>query len=463
MTILQHDHSRLPRTLVYIFNMSEDVWPFITSIQNRKKRSAEIEDNAILSERDLFLFSGEDNVLYIAPHGISDAFLSYFTRLTGIKNFRVVVPKHHSGVICEDIASDRHVMDAILEAANSSRRLTMTSYATSLQFLHLADSLRDQGITVSTPDAPDEEDAWTVNFFGSKSGIRQLAQQSSRTEPDFRMPDGIICSGVPDAARIAANRFVKERGVVLKINKGHSGFGVLLFRPGDLPETYRDCEAAIRIKLSEEKYWDTFPIVIERFIEENPAIGGGFPNVEFRVGKTGKVEFLYYCGMRVARDGSFKGIEIHTDVVSNRIATQMIDTGYFVGEQYAQYGYCGYYDVDFVAARNGELYVTESNVRRTGGTFVYMTALRWFGKNFMDTVYTLSNNAFRLPEDRKQTFTDITQKLSPVLFNKKSKEGLVVVSEQYLALNRFSYIIFGKTERRALAIETEMESLLLKG
>jgi len=202
MTILQHDHSRLPRTLVYIFNMSEDVWPFISSIRDKKIREAEIEDNAILAERDLFLFSGEDNVLYIAPHSISDAFLSYFTRLTGIKNFRVVVPKHHSGVICEDITRDGHVMDAILEAANSSRRLTMTSYTTSLQFLRLADSLRSGGITVSTPDAPDEEDAWTVNFFGSKSGIRQLAQQSTNEEPDFKYVEKI-------------RHYISERGKIL--------------------------------------------------------------------------------------------------------------------------------------------------------------------------------------------------------------------------------------------------------
>jgi len=457
-----NNHSLLPRTLVYVFNMSEDVWPFITSIRKKEAREDEIEDNAILCERDLFLFTGEDNVLYVAPKSISPAFLSYFTRLTKNENFRVVVPHEHTGVICEDIARDKYVMQEIIAAANSSRRLTLTSYATSLQFLHLADHLRGQGITVATPDTPEEEDAWTVNFFGSKSGIRQLAQQSASLEPDLKMPDGVICSGVADAARIAANRYVKEHGVVLKTNKGHSGYGVLIFRPGDLEDSYHACEQAIHAKLSEEKYWETFPIVIERYIEENPAVAGGFPNVEFRIAKNGRVEFLYFCGLRVTRDGTFKGIEIHRDVVSNKIATHMIDTGYFIGEQYAKNGYRGYYDVDFVAARNGELYVTESNVRRTGGTFVYMTALRLFGKDFMSDVYTISNNAFKLPEDRRYTLSVITETLSPILFNRKTGEGVIIVSEQYLALHRFSYIIFGRNERRALAIETEMEHLLVK-
>lgn len=67
-------------------------------------------------------------------------------------------------------------------------------------------------------------------FYGSKSGIRQLAQQSRAVEPDLMMPDGIIASGVIDASRIAANKYIKERGVVLKTNKGHAGVGVLLFK-----------------------------------------------------------------------------------------------------------------------------------------------------------------------------------------------------------------------------------------
>ena len=61
-----------------------------------------------------------------------------------------------------------------------------------------------------------------------------------------------------------------------------------------------------------------------------------------------------------------------------------------MGEQYAKAGYRGYYDVDFIAGRGGELFITESNVRRTGGTHVYAVASRLFGKRvYVRDIYAL--------------------------------------------------------------------------
>ncbi len=165
--------------------------------------------------------------------------------------------------------------------------------------------------------------------------------------------------------------------------------------------------------------------------------------------------------MRVSKDGVFRGVEISNEVVSDRLAAQMIDTGFYIGERYAQAGYRGYFDVDFVAGKNGTLYVTESNVRRTGGTHVYNTAYHLFGRDFMYLTNILSNNNYPLPPGRKYTFSEMQQLLQPILFNKKTKEGLIIVSENLL-VNRqtLAYIIFGNTEKRALETEESMVKLL---
>lgn len=223
---------KLPESTVYIFNMSEDVWPFISAMSDKKKQKLEIEENADLGDRDLFSFCAEDSMMFVLPRPVDEAFFEYFTTLFGKRNFRVLVPKLHSGVICEDILHDEEIMKALINAANGSRRLVVKSYTTSQQFLDLVRTLRERGLTIFTPEAPEEEDAWTVNFFGSKSGIRQLSQQSRAVEPDFIMADGIVVSGIIDASRIAANKYVSEHGVVIKTNKGHSGAGVLLLREG---------------------------------------------------------------------------------------------------------------------------------------------------------------------------------------------------------------------------------------
>lgn len=451
---------KFPEKTVYIFNMSEDVWPFIGAMSDSKARQFEVSENANLQDRVLLTNVDEDNMIFVLPRLIPDTFLSYYTQLSGKNNIRIITPKTHTGEICIDMLHDDSVMQALVDAANGSRRLTVKSYATSQQFLDLIQTMRDKGLTIFTPDAPEEEDSWTVNFYGSKSGIRQLAQQSRAAEPDFVMPDGVIVMGVVDAAKVAAKKFIKERGVVLKTNKGHSGAGVLLFGEGELPTDYTACEKAILERLRRDTYWDIFPIVVESFIAINPAIGGGCPNVEFQILKNGHVEFLYYCSMRVNKQGVFKGVEIHNEVVSDQVAARMVDTGFFIGEQYRAAGYRGYFDVDFVAARNGQLYVTESNVRQTGGTQVYEVAKHLFGKDFMYATYILSNNSFQLPTEKPYTIETLLEKLKPLLFDKQKKEGVIVSSANMLNQCQLEYIVFGPNKRRAYELEQEMEQLL---
>lgn len=447
--------------LVYIFNMSEDVWPFISAMSDANARSAEIVENAYLGDSRMFQFAGEDDdVLYITPQGVSEQFLNYYQSLFPRTKMTVLTTGQHSGVICDDILHDPSIMNALVEAANSSKKLTVTSYAVTQPFLQLVRSLREKGLSIVTPDAPDEEDAWTVNFFGSKSGIRQLAQQSSNEEPDFKMADGVICFGIEDASKIAAIRYVKEEGVVIKTNKGHSGMGVEIFRPGDLPADYHACQEKIFALFSKDVYWQKFPIIIEKFIQLSMTVAGGNPNVEFKISRNGHIDFLYHCGVLVTKDGQFHGIEVGNDIMPERVAAQIKDTGFYIAERYAQSGYRGYFDVDYVAGRNGEIYVAESNVRSTGGTFVYATAVALFGENFMIDTYLFSNNGYMIPHLKRLTFTQLKERLSPILFDKEKKEGLILTSENLLRMQKFSFVVFAPTKKRAYEIETTMEALL---
>lgn len=452
--------AKKPEKVVYVFNMSEDVWPFIEAISDDTARAHEIEENANLADRELFSLAAEHAAIFIAPKQISEEFVSYYKDLFNIRDLKILVPAVHTGKICEDIQRDPLVMEELVTAANHVRKLTIVPYSTTSQFLGLVEALKVRGIAVYAPESPEEENAWTVNFYGSKSGIRQLAQQSAAREPDLLVGDGIICSGVFDASKIAANKYVRSGGVVIKTNKGHSGAGVLILRPGDLPRGYRECEAAIRNILYRDRYWEMFPIVVEDLINVNQAVAGGFPNVEFKILKSGKIEFLYYCGLRVTPQGVFKGIEIHDSIITDRIAARIIDTGFFIGEQYAAAGYRGYFDVDFIAAKNGQVYVTESNTRRTGGTFVYRATTELIGKDFMTDSYVLSNNSLSLPSGKRPSFGVVSAALKTVLFDKKTKEGVVLASANLLSQGQLAYIVFGRTEKRSLEIEAEMERLI---
>ena len=74
----------------------------------------------------------------------------------------------------------------------------------------------------------------------------------------------------------------------------------------------------------------------------------------------------------------------------------------------------------------------------------------------------LSHNVYPIPKKRKYTFAKLIEKLDPILFNKKTKEGVVIASASLLAQNKLAYIIFGNTKKRALKIEAAMEELIAK-
>jgi hypothetical protein len=104
--------------------------------------------------------------------------------------------------------------------------------------------------------------------------------------------------------------------------------------------------------------------------------------------------------------------------------------------------------------------VTESNVRRTGGTHVYHIAKELFGSDFLYETFTLSNNTFVLEDVRIDSYTQLESRLLPILFQKSKKEGVVIASANLLKHHQFGYVIFGNTKHRALEIEVEMERLL---
>ena len=443
--------------LVYLFNMSEDVWPFIQAISDPKAREFEINENANFSDREIYSVAKEPGAIFISPKAINPEFFEYFTNLTKAK-IQVLTPTLHTGELSRDCVTNPEIFTKLVEIGKKAQRLVMVPYSTTFQFLELVSALSSEGIQVYTPESPSEEYAWTVNFFGSKSGIRQLVQKSAAVEPDLKMSDGLICVSTIDAARIAASKYLKEKGVFIKTNKGHSGAGVLIFREGELPMTYKACEQAILDVLRKDAYWEMFPIVIESLVNVNTSIGGGLPNVEFKIKKSGEIEFLYFCGLRATKDGVFHGVEINVDVISDRIQARLIDTGFYLGEQYAAAGYRGFFDMDFIVGKNNDIYLSESNVRRTGGTFSYEAMSLLIGEDFMKDSYMLMDMSYKLAST--PSFGEVLAVLEPVLFDKGTKEGLVLASANLLHQKQLAYMIFGKNKKRAIAVEDTMKELL---
>lgn len=446
--------------VIYIYNVVEDEWSFLSSIKPIEKRYEMIYECNLSAECYLFANASESEFIYISPIEITNSFKNYFQSITSNKKVEIFTPQTRTGLICKDLYNDKELFGNIVRRAKKYKKVKLVGYATSPEFLDLKERMLQLGINVVTPESPEIENAWTVNYFGSKSGIRQLAQQSRAVEPDFIMPDGIICVGRLDAAKIAANRYINEKGVVLKTNKGSGGQGVLIFREGELPKDYKSCEKRIYELLSEDDYWERFPIIVEQLIEVDYLSQDSFPNIEFKIHKNGKIEMLYYCIMMVTKEGKYYGLDIHEDVIKERHAARIIDTGYYIAEKYAEAGYRGHFDIDMIAAKKNHIFVCESNTRNTGGTDIYKLVYDLYGEDFLSDVYVLNRNNFELNNHENINLKKFLEVLKPILFDKKRKEGLIVSSYEYLKNDIFMYTILGKNKKRAYGIQEEMIDLL---
>lgn len=447
---------------IFVSNLSEDVWPFIEAMSDPKVHQNEIDENAGLSDLHLFSNADEHDLIFVSPIALDADLVAYFKDLFKFKNLQVVSPREHTGQTCIDFMNDADLIDTVMGLTEDYKKVTLLCYSATEQFYALKHKLLDLGLPIYTPECPDDEDAWTVNFFGSKSGIRQLGQIGKAEEPDFIMADGLICMGIYDAATIAAAKFIKNEGVVIKTNKGHSGAGVLIFNKGELPEEFYACEAKIREVLSRDGYWSQFPIIIEDLINPTTKVAGGYPNVEFKISKSGEIHFLYCCGLRVTDEGVFMGTEISDEVVNDRILARIKDLGYYIGEEYSKMGYRGYFDVDCIAGKNGTVYVTESNTRRTGVTFGYKIAKELIGSDFLSDSYIINENMKDMGPNFNFTYKQLLEFMGPLLYDPKTKEGILLPSASLLKIHKMAYMIFGKTKKQALTLEKKMFELLKK-
>lgn len=445
-------------TTVFIDNMSEDVWPFIAALDNDEARRAEIDENVALTDRQYLGVRAEfpKDLLFVAPTALEPAFVHYVDDLVDGSKPQVVVPRHHSGQLSLDILDDR----ALFTSLGELKQIQLASYCSSQPLYRFVEALNAQNVVVSLPETPLEQD-WqqTVGLFGTKGGLRRTL--TAQPIEGIEMAPGVIVEGKEAIVTASMMQIATSGGVVIKTNKGHAGMGVVILRPEDIPSDRSQQEQFIRQALAASNgYWELFPAIVEAYIPSNREIGGGFPNVECRVTVDGQVEVLFVCGMRVKR-GVFAGVEMVRRVLPSQCEAMVREVGLRLGERYAKAGYRGYFDIDFIADTSGKLYICESNIRRTGGTWAYRVAKRLFGDDFPAQRYFVTN-LMSFSNEKYYQFDSLMKRLQSVIFSARDPEkaGMIVASANLLRQGKLNYMVVAKNKSEAAEIERKIAYLL---
>ena len=460
---LSEEEPRQGHLLIYFSNINEDVRRFIKELPE-EERLPEVHENIALGKRDLltvlsrFAPEGDaSHIVLVMPSAPEPEFVQYVQTLLNLKNLPTILsPKDGSGYTGADAHGDLQLVDQLKNLANEHQYTTVIGYAISPSVLRVANELETaldvtQDQVVLTPDTGS-------NPLGTKSGLREFYDDNPG-KAGFVMAEGeVFKQDYSGAIEAAARRYISEGAVVIKTNKGHSGLGVMIFTDGELKTDFDECVETLEQYMS-APYWQSFPIVVEQYIEADTNLAGGNPSIEFYIDDEGP-HLLYTCGMKVSPEGVFQGVEVLRDLLPTRVQKSLERTGLSVATALYESGYRGHHDVDCMIDTQDNVLVSEVNTRITGGSHVHYLAKYLFGDDYLDKTVIMAESMHRF-SGVPITFSQMRDRLHGLLFDSATNAGVVLTGDsELLAQNKLGYIIFAPTREAAAEIQEKMYALV---
>lgn len=432
---------------LYIYNPIEDEWPLISSFPLYKQKKYIKSSNRFA---DCYLFANAllPSFTLITPIPLNVKFLSYFHNLSN-SICTVITPRSTSPFICENILKDTNVFNQLLVESKKHGSLTVYAYAISAQLFKLVNKLREAGAVVHLPEAPLEKNLWTVGHFGSKGGFRKSFSHL--------MPDGSIHKTQQKALTSAVAQFKTGNGVVIKTNRGNAGQGVFILKRGKIL-TDLNIQSKIKKIFAKHPYLKKHSLIVEQFIDTSKEKRCPFPSIECFIHQDGRIEIPYYCNMIVSPEGEFYGMEMHKSVFTKKIKDEVFRITYEIAKAYKKSGYRGRFDVDMICDGK-RVYADESNTRINGGTDTYMIVRKLLGKSFFSTHYIFAHY-LTFPAKHTYTLDTILKVCASILYNKKTKRGLIINSGSVISSGGFSYIIIEKSKTLAFKMNERVKTIL---
>ncbi len=193
--------------VVAVHNNLETFYPFLIrahdpQVLNRRR---------YYGDRGLFWLGNRKLVITTSVVPILDSICG----LWGYCDTHFLSPQNPSTHLSVDILNDACLPAALVAYAGRSRTIQMIPYATTIQFLQLAQALRERyGLTVLLPESPAPDKFWLRDYIDTKTGFRTLAGQWLAAQADGfrlpRLPEGIICQDLNTCRR--CSRLVYQPG-----------------------------------------------------------------------------------------------------------------------------------------------------------------------------------------------------------------------------------------------------------
>lgn len=276
-----------------------------------------------------------------------------------------------------------------------------------------------------------------IERLNTKSGFREAANRLG-----IPVPPGGSCAGRDALVELAESLRAQHGRIIVKFDRSSNGFGNLVVSEDDGPGLAALLDAHL----------ERFDALPPRFTVEAFLTFVSLPSIELVVGDDG-LAFSYICDQRSGPRGGMA--TPHPGLGAEQVA-QLHVAGTAFGRYLAGIGYRGTFDVDGGCTPQGEIVLTEANVRRTAGTHLHEIARRLLGSDYLETHTWLSGS---MPTGLG--FAALLDAIGTARlgYDPGARRG-VLLPVDHATGERCIYMIIAATHADALAMETDLARLV---
>jgi len=442
---------------ILIANTAEAFQEILIKDSHTKQGKERIRHELALSQRAFFW--GADDKIVITPYTIHPLLLEANKRNLGFSNVVNLAPVNSGINLSLSIIEDKGLFKRIVGEIRNNPGIVISPYAVTQNFLQLVSRLEKLGLDFVVNEKPEDKSLWTASYLDSKAGFRTEMLKLGFKYKEVKVPEGFVAQDAKEAQQITEWFYENGHSSVLKANFGESGWGMKILKLKEYSSLSIFQKAVSKI-LRNDVIWQNTSIIVEQFVESDIEVAGGSPSTEMFVTDEG-TSFLYHCGQILNQSGVFFGVEMGRDVLSDSLSKKLLAIGNIIGKRYWELGYRGRFDIDFIISKSGEIYVAETNTRRTGGTHVYDLTKYLFGRGCEKETYLLSHDSF-LYHNKRMEVQELLKKLKPILYpvgNEKKGVITTLISEWSPILG---YIVVASNRSEGQKIQKKLFSTFNK-
>jgi len=300
----------------------------------------------------------------------------------------VITPPDRTGQLVPDLLADGDSLARLRSCLARRRRVRLFSWGATPTLYSLIALVRSWGHEVES-DVPPESRYWTSQYLDSKISCSDLATQLTgvRVPSSWTVTSWLELRGVLDALWSA-----RRKAVIKSIHGvGGEGCAVVSGRAEARERFWRTAR--------HNPFFRTFPMVVQEYVAPDQA---GSPAVDMLIGTHGIEQTV----ISVADPGGHQFLTLgQLPLLPDPLLEErMRGIGSQVGQVADSLGFRGWLGVDFIAAKDGQLYLIEINARRTGG--MHAIGLLSEGR-CSDAAVAFSQEALRIPLTGPLAYADV--------------------------------------------------------